>query len=408
MKEKKILFITSEYPPKNSPTALAASFVIDYLSNYNQVFCLIINSDENTEKKGNVSIVPLKRKINLSFGSGFIAKLLFRIRQIVLIPFYPVLYPLKQIRINKKAEEICITNNIDIIVCVSFPFESVIAGAYVKRILPRVKFIPYLIDAYACGTLPKYLPKKYSFSRKIEYEKKHIINSDLVIAMESSKDFYEKNKYINKISFLNPSFFANNLVKNGTKNDIKVRQNRKITIVYSGYLYLPDRDPEYIIQVLSKICEYSFDLIFVGKKEKNIILKNEKEKSNVNIISIGHISHNELRDYLKNADCFLHLGVQNKNAISGKIFEYIGYGKPIISIFFNENEATLPYLNKYPLSCCINKSITTVEQAASIIRRFLKKTDNQIVDQMEMLNLFYTSTPKAFEDLLDTLLEDNA
>lgn len=408
MGSKKILFILSEYPPLTSPTALAASLVINEMAKKEEVYCLRIY-DGSQKVNDPVQIFSLfPSKSNSAWSTSKIGtklkRLIFRLRQTVLIPFYPIAHPVLQNKVNKLAIKICKKYNIDVVICVSFPFESIVAGNYIKRTLPQIKFVSYLIDAFACGTPPKYLPKVFSNRRRESYEKRMISNADLVIAMESGRDFYEGKKYAGNIKFLNPAFFDDakvSLVPDQTNRfDCN---NTTITIVYSGYLYLPDRDPTFIIKALSNVPQYRFRLQFVGRSEVNQVIEKEKKEINYEILCSGHVGHDELKQILNNANIFLHLGVSNSNAISGKIFEYMSYGKPIIALYFKDGEATLPYLNKYPFSCCIDMRKTSYEMAGKIIFDFINQCKGKTVPLNYVKEVFYTSTPEAFVHEIEML-----
>lgn len=407
----KILFITSEYPPITSPTALAASFVIDEMAKKKDVYCLRVYGDSETNKEKVRVFSLLKNGRKTVRATNRISKIfdtiLFRLRQIVLIPIYPIAHPFLQKRLNETATKLCKEYHIDTVICVSFPFESVVAGNDIKNKLPQIQFVPYLIDAYACGTPPKYLPRKYSNWRREAYEKKMLSNADMIIAMESGKSYYERKGYAENIKYLNPAFFVDNMFSSSfDKNDSAISNNEIITIVYSGYLYLPDRDPTFIIRALSSVPKYKFRLQFVGRSEVNNIIEKEKKEVDYEISCSGHVEHDELNKILNNADIFLHLGVSNSNAISGKIFEYMSYGKPIIALYFDDDEAALPYLKKYPLSCCINTRKTSFTEAGKIISDFIKSCNGKTISLKEVKELFYTSTTGAFVHEIEMLMDE--
>ncbi len=397
--KKRILLITQEYPARTSPTALAVAAVIERLKQNYEVYCLSFRRNQITNNTQNNNIFYLYEQ-EKNNKNKILSRMFFRLQQLFMIPFYPIFHPIRQLKLNKRAVEICKQYCIDIVICVSFPFESVVAGRYIKKIMPQVKIVSYLIDAYACGTLPKYLPRGYALTKKQNYEKKNIQNSDLIIAMESSKFYYNKQKesFYKNIQYLNPAFMSHppaNCVINNS-----IIKKGKINIVYTGYLYLPDRNPTYIIHLLSSLNNKDVRLIFIGKSDIGQIIEDEKKSFPGELIQLDFLPHNELAPILKGADVLLHLGVSNDNAISGKIFEYMSYGKPIISIYFKEKEATLPYFKKYPLSCCINSNTVLFEDAKKQLNDFLQKSIEKEISYDDVYRLFYTSTPEAFCEII--------
>lgn len=403
---KRILFITGEYPAFASPTSLAASFVIDHSRNDYEVYCLSIRNNGNHKSTQNTRVIHMSDNNGDILSAKFKSRLWLRVNQILTIPIYPILHPKMQHKLNKKAFEICSKYKIDAIVGVSFPFEAVIAGAYVKKKIPEIIFIPYLIDAYSCGTPPKYLPQSYSNRRRLWYEHNAISNADGIIAMKSGREFYEKQEYecYHKIYYLNPAFFVE--PKRRTDKSDNHHLQGYINIVYTGYLYLPDRNPTYAIRLFSSLKSFKVRLTFIGRTEVKDIIEKEKKTFNGELSAPGFMKHEQLEDFLMNADFLLHMGVSNGSAISGKIFEYMSYGKPIIALYHDPNEATLPYLEKYPYAICINIKTTPVDIATILIEKFITENMGKVAEPSSLKALFYDSTPDAFWDVLNSIVEE--
>ncbi len=408
---RRILFITNEYPPISSPTSIVVKPVIDTLKKEFSVYVLSIGSKDIFDDSEKVYVVNgglEKKYANKKNGLVHLfLRLNLRLKQFVNLPLYPVYRPFLQRKLEKAALSICKRNNIDCIVSVCFPQEAVAAGCYVKKKLPCIKYVPYIIDAFSGGTLPKYLPATIARRRKIEYESSVTGNADAIIAMESAKSFYSKTDIQTSRYYLNPALLIKPDNKYVEAKDLSFDLNKdKINVLYTGYLYYPDRDPSYIIQLLSELKITNLSLTFVGKcdKECEKIIQQEKKTFNGDLNLIPFVPHDELNHVLKSADVFLNLGVANSNAISGKIFEYMAFGKPILSICFDENDAALPYLKKYPLSCLINKYNDNYEDVVSKVGLFLENSIGKIVPYEIVEKLFYSSTPAAFCDCIKNVL----
>lgn len=395
---KKILFILSEYPPRISSTALAASLVIEKVKNNYEVYCLsLTNNGEQADKSFSLYYEDI-RKIE---GNGFALK----VRQVVMSPIYPVMHPLIQRKLNKTALKICLKEKIDCVVSCVFPMETAVAGKYIKKKCPQIKFIPYFIDAYSCGTVPKYLSENFAIKRKTALESEIVEVSDRVIAMESSRKYHEMVTKYRNVCYLNPAF----LCKPKPTNDLlDITKTNKINIVYAGYLYYPDRNPSYILHALSSMKRNDIRMIFIGNMDEKVkeIIKNEQSTFHGELVCYGKVSHDELVGVLSNSNIYLNLGVSNANAISGKIFEYMSYGKPIITTFFDENEASLPYMNNYKLSCCINQTVILEDEAGIILDDFINSTIDKQVNYDIVKRDFYSSTADAFIEVLDETIGD--
>ena len=116
--------------------------------------------------------------------------------------------------------------------------------------------------------------------------------------------------------------------------------------------------------------------------------------------------HDKLINILKQASFLLNFGVSNPNAISGKIFEYMGFGKPIISTYSIDNEACIPYLKKYPLSFLIDEREKNISKQAIALKKFIEENIDKKVSYEEIAPLFYKNTPQAYVEEINKLLKE--
>lgn len=421
MNMKKIMIIMDGYPPSASPNDLCVNNVIELLKQKYDILILTRcrigrKNEENINGvkvirvfKGPLDILGIWASMNKGTArSNIIYKINYlktRVIQILTIPIYPVFAPIYQWRLSRKAVKECTRNSVDAVISVCFPPESLIAGQYIRKKIPDTVYVPYFIDAYACGTYPRYLPYKYAFNRKIRYERKMVSGANAIVAMESSRKFHEEHnsEFYKNIKYLNPTFLVKpKLEKSSIKSDLI--EEKMINILYTGYLYLPDRDPSFLIKLISSWHRKDVCLIFVGGgKCKNIILSAKKAFSGVLKYS-DFLPHEEVLQLIDKADVLINMGVSNSNAISGKIFEYMAFGKPILSTFFREDDASLKYLRRYPLSCCINQETMDFETASCLSKQFVENNVGKVVPFEQTKKMFYSSTPEAFVDVIDSIL----
>ncbi len=413
--KKKILFILNEFPGAFSPTSIAADAVIREMTKENEVFCLARRryGQPAQETAEGATVFRVSDSVvsrfsgyakerggkGLNLIAAFCKAARFRLSQILTAPLYPRFAPFFERRLKREALRICREYAIDLIVSVCFPGESVAAGHYVRKKMPRILFVPYMIDAYACGTPPKYLPRKFSAGRRHAYERKLTRNADRIIAMEASRSFHEqKDAGDDRFVYLNPAFLAPPPPADG--DTAGILEKGKINVLFTGYLYLPDRDPRYVIRALDRedVC-----LIFVGKDAVGDLWEKETGSFRGTLKHIGFMPHRELAALLRGADILLNMGVSNSSAISGKIFEYMAFGKPILTTYFKPDDAALPYLGKYPLACSIDQTATDGKEAAERIDGFIREIKGRSVPFETVRELFYNSTPEAFAEEIRTL-----
>ena len=412
--KKKLLFILNEYPPKTSPTSMAVKPIIDLLAHKYEIYVISIGNRKKKKMIDGVNVIYVNGGIEkLKFKNlkadnylNYLKRFVLRVKQIIMIPCYPILRPVLQYKLWKTGLNICKKEKIDCVIGVCFPQEAIIASNKIKRYCPSVKYVPYLVDAFSGGTLPKYLPISFSRQRKIALEKKLIANADLAIAMEASKGFYRENNMDSKYTFLNPAFLEKPIISFPCEDKNIYLDKEKINIVYAGFLYLPDRDPTYIIRLLSSLKIQNMCLAFVGNCDSEVeqIIEREKKTFYGEIKQFKFIPREQLKYLLNEASFLLNMGVSNSHAISGKIFEYMAFGKPIITTYFDENDAALPYLRKYPLSCLINQENEDIKMAQTKMKDFLTGSNENRIPFSFVEREFYSSMPKAFSEVISSLV----
>ena len=120
-------------------------------------------------------------------------------------------------------------------------------------------------------------------------------------------------------------------------------------VVFAGSLKRGYVDAQYVVDLFScdlfRKCSIEFysagnGVDVVRKAMPNISLK-------------GWIDKATLEKVYDEADAFLSIAEKNGKQISSKIFEYMAYGKPIIHIYYADNDINIKYLNHYPKALCI-------------------------------------------------------
>ena len=115
-------------------------------------------------------------------------------------------------------------------------------------------------------------------------------------------------------------------------------KNKKYTIRYIGTLKSNQFFENFlkILKELSTHNEFQFHIKletigFLDEGIKNYI---ERELANIEVNIIGYVAHKEAIEYMASADLLIMAigkGVQSKNVVSTKIFEYLMAGKPILA-----------------------------------------------------------------------------
>lgn len=92
----------------------------------------------------------------------------------------------------------------------------------------------------------------------------------------------------------------------------------------------------------------------------------------------------------------LNIGNSTNNQLPSKVLEYIGTGKPIISIYNIEDDTSNLYLKKYPNSLLINQK-DDLGKNKTILKKYLLdiKNNNIIIDSQKIETIFENDTIEA-------------
>ncbi|MCL6260015.1 glycosyltransferase [Aquiflexum sp. TKW24L] len=239
-----------------------------------------------------------------------------------------------------KGLEIIKSEKPDVLLC-TFPYVS---NAFVTYFLHLATKTPYVIDFRDGWIDDPYTDFPSNFHRKFHayFEKKVLYRAkNIVVFGEIQKEIFQK-RYPN----LQASIYE---INNGyDPEDLEGLQpiklhNGKLRIVYSGAVYRDRKDPfisfGLALNTLEKSVLEKLEVVFVGDKQdwsEEFVVKNNLTNT---VFFTGYLPHLEALNILAGANCslmFLRKG--DFVALTGKIFEYIGVGLPIIACVEPEGE----------------------------------------------------------------------
>lgn len=241
----------------------------------------------------------------------------------------------------KKACEIIISENIKHVITTSPPHSTQLIGLKLKKKFPAIKWIADLRDPWTdIYYYKQFYPTKISKQIDSSYEKSVLQNADRILTVGDSlkKSFSHKVKGIET---------KTDVISNGYDDsdfkDLSPVNPDRFTITYVGTL--SDIYPlEGIVDALKEFKSegYDFLLRFVGTvpgKSKNIILSGIPDSS---LEFISYVSHNEAVNYMKSSSVLLLIipsHSSNRSIITGKLFEYLASGKPILCLGPEDGDA---------------------------------------------------------------------
>lgn len=353
-----------------------------------------------------------------------VLKLLFfginKLKLIISVFTWPWLSPKYTNRFYEKMENLYDMYCIDCVVPVYKQIDPLIAAKRLKRKLNKagkdIQVIPYFLDPLSGGIGPKMFSEEMMVKRGQEWEKRVLDVADTVIVMESSRTNHEKNNkdqaYYDKLVYMDIPLL--NLESIDQENCIATNENRKvdvnlasekgtedIRVFYGGTLHEPMRNVTRMIALISRVKNPRIHFVFAGYGARQEIFANKK-----NIEFLGELSHEKVREQLNEADVLLNMGVTRSTAISGKIFEYMTTGKPIVSTFSIDKEACIPYLNKYPLAFMVDEREQDLDKQATELESFIIENLMKTVPREYIRETFKKNMPETTAEYLRKAMEE--
>ena len=208
----------------------------------------------------------------------------------------------------------------------------------------KYKIVYDCMDDYTELGLEEYYNERYN-KRIKECEEKLVDDSFIIFA--SSQNLYKKlnEKYDEKVQdkiFIIQNAFDGLIFKNkAEKKETKHKTTFKIGYVGTVSSWL---DFEILEKTLEQFKEIEYHIIGPVYEEVSGVTTNER------IIFHGSVEHDKLYSYVKDYDCMI-MPFKLNDLISSvdpvKLYEYINYDKPIISIFYEEIKRFSPFVNFY-------------------------------------------------------------
>lgn len=241
----------------------------------------------------------------------------------------------------RKASDIIEKTGIKHIITTSPPHSTQLIGLKIKKKYPEIKWIADLRDPWTDIYYYKQFYPTF-FSKRIDsnYEKKVLKNSDKIITVGTSLKniFSSKQKGIeSKIEVITNGYDDKDF------KGIESTNPAKLTITYVGTL--SDIYPvEGLVAALKRMKHEGIDfaLRFVGsasEKTRQLILANIPDTS---VEFLPYVIHSEAVKYMLSSTILLLIipsHQSNKSILTGKLFEYLATGKPILCLGPTDGDA---------------------------------------------------------------------
>lgn len=396
-----ILLLVTEL---NSANGICTQNVMrEMVSRGHTVFCLT-----NHEKHGDLDkairyyyvkprlVYRLLNRTNNNKIDKAIGLLLNKIKLAISYPTWPLISPLYARRIYRAARTICRERQIEMIIPIYTQIDTLIAAKRIKAKTPSIQYIPYFLDSLSGGYGPKCFSKKWVIRRGIKWEEKMLLSADKIVMMESSRSHYEK--YCSEKSYFKKIIFSDLPLISQPKEFITSKQDSDIIeLLYIGSIPAHIRNPEPFLKVFQYTKNKSYRLSIVGTSTCGDVLSEYTERDS-RIVLCDPIPHDKAMKRVTDADILVNLGNNIKEMTPSKIFEYMSYGKPIISTMPISDEPSAAYLQHYPISYLLKYKDIDYEAEAEKLEKWIDETIGKRIDFSLIKILFKKNTPAHFCD----------
>lgn len=271
------------------------------------------------------------------------------------------------------------------------PYDYIKVSSILQKINKRLKIIPYILDS-----LDSEINVQGVLGRLKAQRIKRLKKKILKISYKIAKMDYDRKE--NDILDNKSKYFDIPLIEK--KKQSERRQNeKKISFIYGGILSLDYRDPQKFIELI-KQSDLDIELKIYGKNDFIIDMIDEKFKNKIKYE--GQVKYSELENQIDKAEFLVNFGNKGMNQLPSKIFEYISFGKPIIHVFFEEEDPTLKYLKHYPFKILLNMN-NDLDELKIKLEKGIKELLGKTIEYSEIENRFLDNTPKPFSEFIENL-----
>lgn len=403
----KILLVSCTLPPEGSATAALISNLCEHFTKMGH------SVDGITQKKS----IYDERKTPLFGGTVYHANyvhsystrrkktkdLLYSIYKRIHRKFFSenrILYT--EMRVHALYKEMMRVNadRYDVIMAVCAQYDSLEAVLrFVKKTNYHGKIALYQVDPLSDNEVYESDGKEFLLSYELEAVRKldYIFTTPLI---------YREKKHIWNHSNVLPLEFPA-LLPRAIQAPNRKDGSDEIKCVFAGYLHRTLRNPQYTLDLFASIKDPRIHLYIVGAGYEEMLRKYAEGSLAGRLHLLGQMSIDECDAFLEDADVLVNIGNSVANMTPSKIFNYIGYGKPILNIVRVEGCPTLHYMEQYPLAYNVAESESVLDYTTEEVKKWLLQVCGQYIENEIVLDTYKECTPFYVARQMITMLQKN-
>lgn len=292
-------------------------------------------------------------------------------------------------RLLKLSRNIISNNNISAVFSVMNPVSAHKVGVKISKEYPHIPYFQFWLDQFTGR-------RKHANS---------LIRKALYNILENRKEAieYKLLKSVDKFYML-PEVFVNDRIANCFREKLvsfeipyiknRIVQSATKDVVFAGFLGGSIRQPEPMLDVIiSSLPHIDNDIYFHFYVNDPDSLRYYEVQSSKHVLFHNYISREELEEKLSNALMLICIGNKGSDQMPSKTVEYVGYRKPILFFYAEDNDTSLRYFNYYPDVCKIDVR-NKVEYNSQKMIDYMNNVHRQIsYEDLMGVKVFRESTP---------------
>ena len=225
----------------------------------------------------------------------------------------------------RKAKKIIRAEAIDLVFTSSPPHSLQLIGLRLKKNL-NVKWVADFRDPWVDAFWEADVKRLQFIENKIKAQEKSVFeNADKVVTVSPTLQKRFENKFRRKIEYIANGYDEEDITK------MEIKKSEKIILRYFGSI-ANSQFPNNLFDFILKKSPVNLKIEFYGNFDQIIHNISNQINSNTFILN-DYLPHDEAISKMISSDILLLLIPKNRSEIlTGKLFEYIGCGKPILCI----------------------------------------------------------------------------
>lgn len=412
---KHIVFVLGSYYPRFSAVGVCAERVVNALKGEFKISVIAMTDQQAVEPVVNLEGVDVFRittpelatRIQLEQGlrtdnalSGRLRLIALRTRATLRRLFSPV--TINQQLVDAYKEKLRDIPDLDVLVPLVFPFESVIAAIEYAS-ASDVMVVPYIFDNFVDSRSLHVLEiaRKLKKKRHLGLEADMLEKSAAVLAMHPLESHFRR--HFGRVVDEKVHFLEHPLLTPNNREDVV--SGDTIRIVYTGALIKNVREAAYVTELLARLrMDVPVDVDFYVMGNAASAIQTKTTDFGVRIRNNGQVNKKEADAAVAHSSVLLNIGEVEGKQISSKIFEYMSAGKPIIHFSYVKDDTVTKILNRYPLALCLLQSPQQMEENCKKTSEFILKSAGKSMPFDEVAAIFPEALPSTTASLVSRIV----